>query len=162
MSQKTAVKDVKQTDVAVQDERTVMGPLHINLARLVDSNIEVSTLSGLPLEFEDGETIEGFPPSPKFERKGDAVFGEFIGKREGVGPNKSRLYELSMPNGQGKSLTVAVWGSTIIDQKFDSCYPPIQQGDKVGFIYLGEKATARNQNPAKLFAIRLKRMTIAG
>jgi len=155
------VKEVS-TAVTIQDERSLMGPLRIVPAQLVDDGVEVSKLEGLPAEFAEGETMAGFPPSPKFENKGEAVFGEFSRVSHGVGPNKSRLYELSCPRQDGQALTVAVWGSTALDRLFDSAYPPIQQGDRLAVIYLGSKPTPRNQNPVKLFALKVKRMTIAG
>jgi len=150
-----------ETAVIVQDERSVMGPLKITPARLVDDSVEITEIQGLPAEFANSDTMAGFPPSPKFEKKGDTIFGEYIGLRTNIGPNNSRVYELSVPKGDGESFTVAVWGSTAIDRQFDSAYPPIQQGDKVAFIYLGEKATKRNQNPVKLFALKVKRCTVA-
>ena len=76
--------------------------------------------------------------------------------REGVGPNASRLYEISIPNGDS-STTVAVWGGAAIDRLFDSAYPAIQQGDRLAFIYIGEKATKRAQKPVKLFTLKVKR-----
>lgn len=156
---KTAVAESKA--VTVKDETTVMGPLRVQMASLVDGSVDVAGLEGLPEDMQGGETLAGLPPSPRFEKKGDAVFGEFIRYQAEVGPNKSRLYELSCPTGEeGKSITIAVWGSTAIDNKFDSAYPPIQAGDRLGFVYLGEKKTARNQNPLKLFALHLKRMTV--
>ena len=155
-----AVKEEK--GIVVKDETTLMGPLRIRMAELVDGSVEVSTLEGLPAGFEGGETLAGLPPSPRFEKKGDAVFGVLKRVQDGVGPNKSRLYELSCPTGKGgDSIDISVWGSTAIDNKFDSAYPPIQAGDRIGFVYLGEKTTSRNQNPLKLFALHLKRMTQA-
>jgi hypothetical protein len=74
-----------------------------------------------------------------------------------VGPNASRLYEVSVPNEAGIGTTVAVWGSTAVDRLFDSAYPPIQSGDRLAFIFLGEKTTKRAQNPVKLFALKVKR-----
>lgn len=150
----------KSKEVTVQDERSVMGPLKITPARIIDDSVEITEIQGLPAEFANSETMAGFPPSPKFEKKGDTIFGEYIALRTNVGPNNSRVYELSVPKGDGESFTVAVWGSTAIDRQFDSAYPPIQQGDKVAFIYLGEKATKRNQNPVKLFALKVKRYTV--
>lgn len=146
--------------VTVVDKRAVMGSLTVTPARLVDDALEVEQVSGLPAEFEGGEVMAGFPPSPKFEKKGETVFGAYVGMRLDVGPNKSRVYELSQPGPDGEALTIAVWGSTAIDRLFDSAYPPIQQGDKLAFIYLGEKGTKRNQNPVKLFALKIKRQTV--
>lgn len=153
-------KREESTAVTIQDERAVMGPLKIVPAVLVDSTVEVSKVEGLPAEFEDGETMSGFPPSPKFEKKGEAVFGEFIRVQHDVGPNHSRLYELSYPGNNGVHITIAVWGATVLNQLFDSAYPPIQQGDRLAVIYLGSRPTPRNQSPVKLFALKVKRMGV--
>lgn len=157
-----AKKKSEERGITIQDERTVAGPLRITPAAIIDDAVEVAKLEGLPEEFGNSEVMSGFPPSAKFEKKGDAIFGEFVGLRENVGPNNSRVYELAVPNGKGESLTVVVWGSTALDRLFDSAYPAIQQGDKLAIIYLGDKETKRKQNPVKLFALKVKRMTIAG
>ena len=151
-----AKKEKAETAVTVQNERTVAGPVVIRPAQLIDSGMDVSEVKGLPEEFAGSETLSGFPPSAKFEKVGECVFGEFVGMREAVGPNASRLYEVSIPNG-AEQTTVAVWGSTALDRLFDSAYPAIQQGDRVAFIYIGEKATKRAKNPVKLFALKVKR-----
>lgn len=159
MATKKKTVTPEDNSLAIQDERSLMGPIKIVPATLVDDAVEVAKLEGLPEEFGESETMAGFPPSPKFEKKGEAVFGSFIRYQAGVGPNKSRLYELAVPNGEA-SLNVAVWGSTALDRLWDSAFPPIQQGDRVAIIYLGSKPTPRNQNPVKLFALKVKRMTI--
>jgi len=155
-----ASRNKESQDITIQDERTIMAPVKIVPARLVDDSVEVASLEGLPEEFNNAETLAGFAPSPKFEKKGETVFGEYVGVQTDVGPNKSRLYTLSCPKGNGESFQVAVWGSTAIDRLIDSAYPPIQQGDRIAITYLGEKSTKRNQNPVKLFALKVKRMTI--
>lgn len=146
--------------VTVKDETSIMGPLRIKLAELVDTSVEVSELVGLPEGFEGGETYGGLPASPRFVNKGDAAFGTFIRVKEDVGPNHSRVYELDCPMGNGETKKIAVWGSTDIDSQFDGAFPPVQPGDRIGFVFLGEKKTARNQNPLKRYTMYLKRMTI--
>lgn len=153
-------KKTESNDVTIHDERSVMGPLKITPARLVDDAVEVTQLEGLPAEFANSETMAGFPPSPKFEKKGDCIFGEYVGLRQNIGPNNSRVYELAVPNGTGDTFTVAVWGSTALDRLFDSAYPPVQQGDKLAIIYLGGKPTNKG-NDVKLFALKVKRLTVA-
>jgi hypothetical protein len=120
----------------------------------------VAEIQGLPDDFAASETLAGFPPSAKFENSGDAIFGYYIGLRRDVGPNHSRVYELSVPGKNGDSLTVVVWGSTALDRQFDSAIPPVQTGDKLAIIYVGEKETKRKMNPVKLFALKVKRMTV--
>jgi hypothetical protein len=150
-------KASKQQVAKVENKQEVMGPLTIAPARLIDDGVTMGDVKGLPEEFKGSETLAGFPPSAKFDNPGDCVFGEFINMREDVGPNNSRLYEISVPNGAGEGLTVAVWGSAALDRLFDSAYPPIQTGDRLAFIYAGEKATKRGLNPVKLFALKVKR-----
>lgn len=161
---KAVAKTISKADVrtlTVKDETAIMGPLKVQMASLVDGSVDVSELQGIPEGFDGGETLAGLPPSPRFEKKGDAIFGEYVKYDAGVGPNNSRLYHLSCPTGKGdERLAISVWGTTAIDNKFDSAFPPIQPGDRLGFVYLGEKKTARNQNPLKLFALHLKRMTV--
>jgi hypothetical protein len=150
-------KTSKQAVVTRPRNTEVLEPMTIAPARLVDEGSTVQEVRGLPKEFQDAETLAGFPPSAKFEHPGDCVFGEFINRRESVGPNNSCLYELSVPNGSGGGMTVAVWGSAALDRLFDLAYPPIQPGDRLAFIYQGEKDTKRGLNPVKLFQLKVKR-----
>lgn len=142
----------------MEQDRLPARHVDVKLAHLVDQSAELGKMANLPEEFKGAETLAGFPPSAKFETAGDAVFGFFINMRAGVGPNNSRLYEVAVPQGDGKDpLVVAVWGSAAVDRLWDSAFPPIQTGDKVGVIYLGEKATKRGLNPVKLFALKVLR-----
>lgn len=141
--------------VAKAEAKAVAAKVEIRPAELVEQDLEVADIAGLPEEFKRGDTLTGFPPSPKFETPGDAVFGYFITMREGVGPNNSRLYELSVPRKGEEPKTIAVWGSAALDRLFDSAFPPVQVGDKVGIIYIGQKPTKRGLNPVKLFAIKV-------
>lgn len=150
-------KTKETTDVTIQDSRTVLAPLKCQPAQIIDNALEISKIEGLPAEFAGGSFMTGFPPSVKFEKPGDFAGGEFIHLRTEVGPNYSRVYELAVPNGEGGTFTVVVWGSTALDRQWDSAYPPILQGDKVGIVYIGEKETKRNQNPVKLFALKVVR-----
>lgn len=152
----------EETGVTVRDERSITGPLKIQACRIVDDAVEVAEIQGLPDDFLHSETLAGFPPSAKFEKPGDTIFGQYIGLRRDVGPNHSRVYELSVPGKDSASLTVVVWGSTALDRQFDSAFPPVQTGDKLAIIFVGEKETKRKQNPVKLFALKVKRMTVQG
>lgn len=151
------VKSGSKEVAKVENRAEVVGPVTISPARLVDEGMIVGKVEGLPEEFKGAETLAGFPPSAKFDKPGDCVFGEFVTMREGVGPNSSRLYELSLPNGSGESMTVAVWGSAALDRLFDSAYPPVQSGDRLAVIFIGEKPTKRGLNPVRLFALKVKR-----
>lgn len=151
-------KEKQETkDVAVQDQRTLMGPIKSQPARLIDDALEVTKIEGLPAEFASGNWMSGFPPTVKFEKVGDFVAGEFIHLRTDVGPNHSRVYELAIGDGNGGTYTAIVWGATALDRQFDSAYPPIQQGDKLVIVYIGEKGTQRKQSPVKLYALKVFR-----
>lgn len=152
-----ASKKTESKDLTVQDSRTVAGPMRCQPAQIVDESIELTKIEGLPEEFLGGKFEHGFPPTVKFEKPGDFAGGEFVHMRTGVGPNASRVYELAVPDGNGGHLNVVVWGSTVLDRHFDSAYPPVQQGDKIGIMYLGEKETSRKQHPVKLFALKVVR-----
>lgn len=145
------------TEVAVQDKKTIMPRLSVRPALLVDDSIEAANIDGLPAEFAGGGFSTGFPPSVKFEKPGDFIAGEYVHLRENVGPNNSRVYEIAVAGNDGDSINTIVWGSTALDRLFDSQYPPVQQGDKLAIVYLGEKTTKRAKNPVKLFALKVKR-----
>lgn len=143
--------------VEVSNERTVVSKVRVTPAAYVDQGVDVTSMEGLPEEFKRAETLSGFPPSPKFEKPGEACFGYFVQMRENIGPNASRLYELAVPRQGEDPLTVAVWGSAALDRLMDSAFPKIKSGDKIGIIFLGEKATKRGLNPVKLFALKVVR-----
>jgi hypothetical protein len=148
----------KQEVATVDPIRAVAERVTVQPVGLVDQGLSVSEIQGLPEEFKKGETLSGFPPSPSWEKPGETIFGDFIIMRPDVGPNNSRLYELAAFQGAEKDpLTVAVWGSAALDRLFDSAYPPIQTGDKLAIIFLGEKETKRGLNPVKLFALKVVR-----
>lgn len=141
----------------VHDQRTIAKRVSIVPVGYVDQGVEVQNIEGLPEEFKRGETLSGFPPSPQWLTPGEALFGYFVVLRENIGPNASRLYEIAVPRKNEDPLTVAVWGSAALDRLFDSAFPPIKSGDKVGIIFLGEKDTKRGLNPVKLFALKIVR-----
>ncbi|MGL5934841.1 MAG: hypothetical protein ACRCZI_04385 [Cetobacterium sp.] len=150
MSKKQAVAMRESKAVAVRD-------LQISPVEIVDPAEETSNMTGLPAEFKGAETLAGFPPSPEWKQPGDALFGYYIATRVDIGPNKSRLYEVSVPNGTGEAKTIAVWGSSVLDRLFDSAYPPIRTGDKLGVIYIGEGKARPGQSPVKLFSLKVLR-----
>lgn len=159
MAKKTKTVN-EEKGLTVRDERVLTGPLTVKACKIIDDAVEVAEVLGLPEDFGRSQTLAGFPPSAKFEHKGDAIFGVYIGMRKDVGPNHSRVYELSVPSKDGEGMTVVVWGSTALDRQFDSAFPPIQTGDKLAIIYIGEKETNRKQNPVKLFVLKVVRMTV--
>lgn len=141
----------------VLNQRTVAKKVTIQPVGFVDQGVEVQNIEGLPEEFKRGETLSGFPPSPNWEKPGEALFGYYVGMRDNIGPNNSRLYEIAMPRKNEEPLTIAAWGSAALDRLFDSAYPAVKQGDKIAIVYLGEKPTKRGLNPVKLFALKIVR-----
>lgn len=151
---KEATGTAETLPATVDDQRSVIRRVNVEAVPLVDSGVEVESIEGLPEEFKRAQTLSGFPPSPKWERPGQTLFGYFLNLREDIGPNHSRLYEISVPQEEEEPITVAVWGSAALDRLFDSAPQRIEAGDKLAIIFLGEKPTKRGLNPVKLFAIR--------
>lgn len=147
----------KPGEIVVADQRTLTKKVTIQPVGYVDQGVEVQDIQGLPEEFKHGETLSGFPPSPKWETPGQALFGYYVTMRENIGPNESRLYEISVPRKDEEPLTIAVWGSAALDRLMDSAYPKIKMGDKIAIIFLGEKPTKRGLNPVLLFALKILR-----
>lgn len=142
-----------------EGETSAVVPVTVSLraAEIEQPEAESIDVAGLPAEWQEATTLGGLPPSPVFKVPGDAVFGIYVGMRDNVGPNNSRVYEIMAHKGPDeKPELTAVWGSTAIDRMFDSAMPKIKAGDKIGFVYLGERATKRAQNPVKLFKLLVK------
>lgn len=143
-----------------KESTDLVAPVTVNLmpVKFEQPEAESIDLSGLPAEWAAAEKLGGFAPSPKFETPGESLFGTYVNVRDGVGPNKTRVYEVMAYMGPDKkSELTAVWGSTALDRMFDSAYPPVKAGDRIAITYVGEKETARKQNPVKLFQLRILR-----
>lgn len=69
---------------------------------------------------------------------GASVSGRYIAKQEGVGDNKSNVYTLEQDDGT----TIGVWGSTVIDGKFEY----INIGKMVKIEYIGVKTNKKGKN----------------
>lgn len=123
------------------------------------------------LKGEEGqEAPSSLTPIVVFEQPGDYVVGEYYGTRGDIGPNKSRLYDLKLTEKQlltlgadkttgigGTSIKggmiVSVWGATTLDTMMEQT--PKNPGDRLLIQYTGETATKREQNPAKLFRVKV-------
>ena len=148
----------KKQQVAMKESKAVaVKDFHILPVAIVEAAEDANNFEGLPAEWKTAETLCGFPPSPEWKKAGDALFGYYITTRMDIGPNDSRLYEISVPNGTGESKTVAVWGTSVLDRLFDSAFPAIRTGDKLGIIYLGEGKERPGQSPVKLFSLKVLR-----
>lgn len=140
-------------------ETTAVAPVSVELrpVQVEQPEAESIEVAGLPAEWQDATVLGGLPPSPVFEIPGEAIFGIYVGVRDGVGPNNSRVYEIMAHKGPNqKPELTAIWGSTALDRMFDSAMPKVKSGDKIGIVYLGERPTKRNQNPVKLFKLLVK------
>ena len=144
------------TEVAKQEERTVAAPVKLRPVRIEGELDEIGAIEGLPDEFLNTETFSGFPPSPKWENPGDAVFGYFIGEQTNIGPNASKMYEISVPRKGEEPKTVAVWGTAALDRLMSKT--GVQIGDKVAIIYLGTKPSKSGFEPTKLFALKVAKV----
>ena len=98
-----------------------------------------------------------FKPVADWDKPGDCIAGTFQRVRTEVGPNNSRIYELNVdiPEllGGRKPFEAAFWGSTQLDDLFDTHEPPVTEGDRVLIIYTGTSPTKRGLNPVKLFTL---------
>ncbi len=82
--------------------------------------------------------------SEVWDRK-DPIEGRLLDKRSNVGPNESWLYKLKVEDG-----IVTVWGSTVLDTKFES----IEVGSRVKIEPQGEvksEKTGRKYQDFKVF-----------
>lgn len=59
------------------------------------------------------------------------VEGEYLGKKDNVGENNSKIYNLRLADGN----TVGVWGSTVLDGKMTN----VAIGQKIKIMFLGSK-----------------------
>jgi len=100
------------------------------------------------------EAPEGFSPLIDFaDEIGKWIVAQFIGARAEVGPNASMMYEFRVPQEDGKMLQAALWGATILDQKFEMLKPlPL---DWIFIQYTGVVQTKRGMKPAKDFRLKV-------
>lgn len=75
----------------------------------------------------------------KPENPGDELVGIYQLKSEGVGPNKSNVYEIKRHDGA----IVSVWGSTVIDSQMNNESDPIVVGEEVRFVFNGMRKGKR-------------------
>lgn len=52
--------------------------------------------------------------------KSAPIMGKYVRKQENVGPNNSNMYHIEITEGDDQGKTIGVWGSTVLDTKFDS------------------------------------------
>lgn len=84
----------------------------------------------------------------KPENVGDSITGTFKAVKTNVGVNKSNVYVLQE---EGKDETTSVWGSTVLDGRFEE----IPVGSLVKIEYLG-KEKGKAPQPYKVFKVLYK------
>mgnify|MGYP000870785436 CR=1 FL=1 len=89
----------------------------------------------------DGETW-------KPEKEGDTLEGLFVKQKSNVGKNNSNMYYIEV---EGSEEPTAVWGSTVLDTKFED----IPIGALVRIEYLG-KVEGKAPQPYKDFKVYFK------
>jgi len=84
-------------------------------------------------------------------QKNDTLEGVFVEKREGVGANKSNIYEFELADGK----RVGVWGSTVLDTRFRS----LKVGEEVRVVYLGKETSEKTKRQYHNFDVFHKPLT---
>jgi hypothetical protein len=116
----------------------------------------------IPYEYSGALSIEGmegceeysstFPHTITWIEEGQYCKGEYVGIRENIGKNKSKVYVILCDGEE-----INIWGTKILDQLFDKSVPRV--GDTICIIYDGECPSTRGLNPTKLFTLLVKRNT---
>jgi hypothetical protein len=68
---------------------------------------------------EGWTTVGGGDSDQKMWDRSAPITGRYVGRQDGVGRNKSKIYTLELEDGS----EVGVWGSTVLDTKFESIPP---------------------------------------
>jgi hypothetical protein len=100
-------------------------------------------------EFEGAESSSSLLPSPRWKEAGEQFIGTYLGYREITMNKKARRLYLFDQLRTGER--VGVWNTTVLDTEITSVAP--RAGDRVCIVFMGDKATARGQNPAHVFRV---------
>ena len=83
------------------------------------------------------------------ENAGDkTIIGQYVKVRTDVGRNKSNIFELKLESGD----TIGVWGSTVLDGRFESILP----GSMVKIEFLGKTAGKDAKGAYKNYLVHMK------
>lgn len=134
----------------------IVSPKNVSLtpAPIVETERQTVNIP-TPAEFTEGDEVSTLCPMVVFKedtKPGQYVSGTYMGFKENVGPNSSRIYLL-----EGGGQVVGVWGSAALDNQFDFGNPKPKVGDKILIQYLGAVETKRGLNPAKIFRVKVAR-----
>jgi hypothetical protein len=94
---------------------------------------------------DDLMTDTSWPEKGQDLEVGDSVQGRYVGKKENIGKNKSNVYVIEQQDGS----KVGVWGSTVIDARFET----IAVGKMVAIEYVGEKTGKKSGSTYKDFKV---------
>lgn len=86
------------------------------------------------------------------EGENSTFFGKFLSKQENVGVNNSNLYEFVRFEDEEMTKrlgNVAIWGSTILDNRFKN----LEKGEKVVVVYLGQALSEKRKKPYHNFEV---------
>lgn len=97
------------------------------------------------------EAGSGSDETWKPEKAGDEVQGKYVKMRDNVGANSSNMYYLEQEAANGDKLTISVWGSTVLDTKFEE----IPVGSMVKIEFLGHEK-GKGAKPYKNFKVLYK------
>lgn len=96
----------------------------------------------------DQEAPSSLTPIVDFQKPGDWVAGEYVGTRDDIGPNASRLYDIKVDG----NYFCSIWGCTILDMKMDMLNP--KPGQTLLVQYTGTVPTSKvGRSPAKNFRV---------
>ena len=133
-------------------------PVAPRLPEFVIPEVQEAAEVGTPPEWVTGKEVEApssLTPAADWQHPGEYVAGEYLGRQDGIGPNKSRLYHLRITDPATKRpAAISVWGSTILDTKMDLLGPA--QGCQLFIQYLGTVETGKGLNPAKQFRVMMR------
>lgn len=79
------------------------------------------------------------------EEAGKSIQGKLVKVKTGVGKNKSNIYELEVEPGK----VVGVWGSTVLDSRFED----IEVGTDVKILYNGKKQGEKARGAYKDYTV---------
>jgi hypothetical protein len=105
-------------------------------------------------EFEGAEGSSSLLPAPRWKEPGEQFVGTYLGYREITLNEKARRLYLFDQARTGTR--VGVWNTTVLDTELASVAP--RAGDNVCIVFMGDRATARGQNPAHVFRVYVIRV----
>lgn len=121
----------------------------------------IETNLNTALAVDHDMTKEGFTEAPndlaptaQWSRLGQFTEGIYLGLKDETGPNKQRLYQLQMADGE----IVGVWGATVLDNRMDLLFAQgLAIGDTVRIIYAGDAPAKAGQNAARIYKVGYKK-----